>query len=168
LAQGEGALQKMVYLSAVIKETLRLFPPAGSARWADQGEGLHLRLRDGSEISGEGMVIYICHYGVQRDRLAFGDDADEWRPERWLGDTDTSMESGEKDAKIGSGGIPASAWRPFERGPRNCIGQELANLEARVILACLVRRAVFEKVGIGAVVDGKVEVPLTNVSILSE
>jgi hypothetical protein len=45
--------------------------------------------------------------------------------------------------------IPASAWRPFERGPRNCIGQELANIEARVIVACAARRYQVEKVGIG-------------------
>ena len=47
--------------------------------------------------------------------------------------------------------MPASAWRPFERGPRNCIGQELANLEARVILASVARRYDFVKVGAGEV-----------------
>lgn len=52
-------------------------------------------------------------------------------------------------------GIPPSAWRPFERGPRSCIGQELANLEVRVILACTVRRYAFTKVGQGEVVRGE-------------
>ena len=32
------------------------------------------------------------------------------------------------------------AWRPFEFGPRNCIGQELALLEVRIVLALTVRR----------------------------
>jgi hypothetical protein len=56
-----------------------------------------------------------------------------------------------KDQQIkGSGdSIPVSAWRPFERGPRNCIGQELANIEARVIIACAARRYRFEKIGVG-------------------
>lgn len=36
--------------------------------------------------------------------------------------------------------IPASAYRPFDRGSRNCIGQGLANIEARIVLVCVVRR----------------------------
>lgn len=50
------------------------------------------------------------------------------------------------------GKIPPSAWRPFERGPRNCMGQDLAIIEARVVLALVVRRFEFEKAGIGRVV----------------
>jgi hypothetical protein len=46
--------------------------------------------------------------------------------------------------------IPASALRLFERGSRNCTGQELANIEARIVLACVVRRYTWEKVGLGA------------------
>lgn len=37
----------------------------------------------------------------------------------------------------------------FERGPRNCIGQELANIEGYVILAMILRRYDFVKVGLG-------------------
>lgn len=40
--------------------------------------------------------------------------------------------------------FPENGWRPFERGPRNCIGQDLAQLEARIILALVVRRFDFE------------------------
>ena len=53
-------------------------------------------------------------------------------------------------------GFNQAAWRPFERGPRNCIGQELTNLEARVILVCAARKYQLEKVGVGArVLDEK-------------
>lgn len=48
--------------------------------------------------------------------------------------------------------IPAGAWRAFERGPRNCIGQELATIEARVVMALVARRFEFIKVGTGAAV----------------
>lgn len=36
--------------------------------------------------------------------------------------------------------FPDGAWRPFERGPRNCIGQEFALIEARIVLVMTVRR----------------------------
>lgn len=35
--------------------------------------------------------------------------------------------------------LPANAWRPFERGPRNCFGQELALIETKVVLAVTLR-----------------------------
>lgn len=42
--------------------------------------------------------------------------------------------------------IPATAWRRFERGPRNFIGQELAMLEAKVVIALVSRHLDFVKV----------------------
>ena len=56
-------------------------------------------------------------------------------PDRWLNDAYMAA-------------LPAGAYRPFERGPRNCIGQELAMLEGKVVLACVARGLVFEKVGL--------------------
>ncbi|KAJ3579316.1 hypothetical protein NPX13_g1249 [Xylaria arbuscula] len=80
---------------------------------------------------------------MHRDPDVYGDNAETFVPERWLGG-----DSGSK--------IPASAWRPFERGPRNCIGQEFANIEARVIIAHIARRYDFTKVGLGAILrDGE-------------
>jgi cytochrome P450 len=45
--------------------------------------------------------------------------------------------------------IPKDAWRQFEKGPRSCIGQELALLEMKIILALMIRdfemRAAYEE-----------------------
>ncbi|KAB5531389.1 cytochrome P450 [Coniochaeta sp. 2T2.1] len=152
LSGEDDAMARMVYTSAVIKEVLRLHPPAGSARYSKAGTGLKLRMPNGQGvIDADGMVLYICHSIIQRDPAVYGETANDFLPERRLGNTDTSMQTNNLAAgeKVGSTGVPASAWRPFERGPRNCIGQELTNIEARVILACAVRRYDFAKVGLG-------------------
>jgi cytochrome P450 len=138
LERGEEILQRLIYTSAVIKEILRLFPPAATARSPPANSGMNVQLSNGEELCLDGTIIYVCHSIIQRDKSVYGDNSNEFIPERWLG--------GGKD----NAPIPPSAWRPFERGPRNCIGQELANIEALVILASAVRRYDWEKVGLGA------------------
>ncbi|KAJ4301155.1 hypothetical protein N0V90_003245 [Kalmusia sp. IMI 367209] len=154
LAKPDETIKALSYTSACIKETLRLWPPAGSARMAPEGNGFKVHLEDGRDLCIDGTVIYVNHYIIQRDPKVYGETANDFVPERWLGDSDTT--SSRKDdvwdpKQAGGSKIPISAWRPFERGPRNCIGQELANLEARVILACTVRRYDFTKVGAGEI-----------------
>lgn len=159
--RGDEVVTQMTYTSAVIKEALRLYPPAGAARRCVPGTGFFVRLPESDgvaerEVCMDGMVMYNMHSAIQRDPAVYGETADMFMPERWLGNIDTH-DKGEvaDDASDTDGaekkGIPASAWRPFERGPRNCIGQELANIEARVILALTVRRYDFEKVGVGRI-----------------
>ncbi|KAF2672341.1 cytochrome P450 [Microthyrium microscopicum] len=156
LDRGEDALSKLPFLSAVIKETLRLYPPASAARMAPPGSGMMLQLDNGTEVCIDGLIIYVVHQGIMRDPAVFGPDENEFRPARWMGNTDMSMAAGGLDVKEAvTEQIPASAWRPFERGPRNCIGQELANLEAKTILASTVRGFEFEKVGLGQMENGK-------------
>lgn len=53
---------------------------------------------------------------------------DDFIPERFLPAPDNWQE------------IPKDAWRPFEKGPRNCIGQELAMLELKIIMAMTCRQ----------------------------
>ncbi|KAK4461333.1 cytochrome P450 [Cladorrhinum samala] len=132
----------MSYTSAVIKETMRLHVPTGSARESAPGDNFTVRTRDGVDHRLDGAIIYHCNSITHRDRTVYGEDADEFRPERWLDDR-------AKD-------IPASAWRSFERGPRACIGQEFALIEIKAIIAQIIRRYDFTKVGLGeVVVDAK-------------
>ncbi|KAI0883929.1 cytochrome P450 [Annulohypoxylon maeteangense] len=132
--EGAEIIHRMTYISAVIREILRLHSPAGSIRVANPGSGFSVSTSRG-EYNLDGNWIYINHNLIHRDRAVFGDTADNFVPERWLA----------------SDGLPASAWRPFERGPRNCIGQELANIETRIIIAMLVCRYEFTKVGLGEI-----------------
>lgn len=154
--EGDEMLSRMSYTSAVIKEALRVYPPGGTARYTPPGTGFTLTDESGRVINMDGVVMFVSHPIVQRDEAVYGDTAGQFMPERWLGNSDTSEDgtnvelgdAGDLEKKDGSK-VPASAWRPFERGPRNCIGQELANIEARVIVAMVARRYEFTKVGVG-------------------
>ncbi|KAL2810534.1 cytochrome P450 [Aspergillus granulosus] len=146
--RGENLLSRMRYTAAVVKEALRLHPPAGTGRFVPHGTGFNVTLPDGQVLCVDGMILHNCETIIQRDERVYGASKDAFLPERWL-EHNTGIPN--LDLRDDTG-IPVSAWRPFERGPRNCIGQELANLEARVVLACTLRRFNFAKVGLGEVV----------------
>ncbi|CAN8102244.1 unnamed protein product [Discula destructiva] len=140
--EGAELLGAMTYGAAVVKETLRLHPPAATARMAPPGSDARLTLPGGKSICPDGCVMYVNSYVIQHDARVWGEDVDDFVPERWLGDTGAVLQTG--------------GWRPFERGPRSCIGLELANIEAKVILALAARRYDFVKVGLGELeLDGE-------------
>ncbi|OAA60534.1 cytochrome P450 [Niveomyces insectorum RCEF 264] len=109
---------QLKYLNAAITESLRMFPPfAGvSPRQVPRG---------GAVIAGEfipeNTTVGIWHWSMSRCPDFFFR-ADEFRPERWLGDPLFANDRRE-------------AAQPFAVGPRNCIGMNLAYLELRLILA---------------------------------
>ena len=149
LAQdGAECIPRLTYVNAIIKETLRLYPPAATVRMAAPGTGFSVRAATGETFCLDGLIVYSCQYIIHRDPAVYGETANDWVPERWL------------DGK--SNEIPTSAWRPFERGPKNCMGQELANLEFRVILAIIARHYRFSKVGLGASVRDGDGHPIVN------
>lgn len=101
----------MPYLAACIRESLRHDPPVVSylPRRVD-GDDVDLhgkRVPDGVEIAAS-------PYTISRDRGLYGDDVDQFRPERFLDDP----------------GLAARAARydfVFGYGPRNCLGKTLSN-----------------------------------------
>ncbi|EXJ66592.1 uncharacterized protein A1O5_10263 [Cladophialophora psammophila CBS 110553] len=134
---------RLPYTTAFIKETLRLHPPAATARLVPELSPenptpamLKLRTTSGEEkdVQVNGLRIYVCAHLVHMNKAVWGPDAPVFRPDRWV------------DEKYVAS-LPTGAWRPFERGPRNCIGQELAMVEAKVVLCAVVRGFQWEKVG---------------------
>jgi cytochrome P450 len=104
---------KLDYTLAVIKEALRLEPPASTARTVPADYSL-------TTSSGtvyhprEGSVIYVSSWLLHRNKSVWGDDALEFRPERFL-----------------PGAPVPRGYVPFGKRPRDCIGSNLAYLEVR-------------------------------------
>ncbi|EME42887.1 hypothetical protein DOTSEDRAFT_153057 [Dothistroma septosporum NZE10] len=122
-------LNSLEYTNCVIKETLRLFPAASAPRKGEPG----LNIRDpktGETIPTDGYLLWLLHFGLHRDENVWGDTATKFDPSRFLPENSSK--------------IPEGAWRPFEFGQRNCLGQNLALLESRTILALTCRRFQFD------------------------
>lgn len=111
---------------AVIKETLRIFPPASTTRGELEGTSEVLTDRHGNVYPIDYVGGQILHQASHFNPRVWPR-ADEFLPERWLVDADHELYP-----------VP-HAWRPFEHGPRNCIGQTLVWNEIRVLLAMSLR-----------------------------
>jgi hypothetical protein len=118
-------LNKLTYTTAVIKEVLRLFPPASGFRFG--GSGAHLVDEStGKRYPVENTNVWVLHSVLHRNPR-YWKDPSEFIPERFL--------VGSNDPLYPVKG----AWRPFEHGPRDCIGQALAMTTLKVSLVMLVR-----------------------------
>ncbi|KAG5949892.1 hypothetical protein E4U53_005664 [Claviceps sorghi] len=119
-------LRKMTYLQAVIREGLRMHPPAAGAMSKEVPP-------DGDNWNGlafpPGTRISLSMWGVFRSRDVWGPDADEFRPERWL------EAPAEKRAEMDS------TWDIiFSSGKWGCLGRNIAQIEMNKTLVELLRR----------------------------
>ena len=117
-------LNQLPYTLAVIKETLRLFPADSSPRRGDAESSL---IEAGRQYPTDGCVVWTLIPAIHRDPR-YWPQPDSFIPERWLTAEDDPLHP------------VKGAWRAFEFGPRNCIGQELAMLEMKLALAMTVRK----------------------------
>ncbi len=121
-------LPRLPYTEMVLKESMRLYPPA----W---GFG-RLPLRD-FELDGyripAGTNVFISQWITQRDPRFFPDPL-RFDPERW------------RDDPIRRGLLPRFAYFPFGGGPRVCVGAGFAMMEATLLLAAIAQRFRFSLV----------------------
>jgi cytochrome P450 len=115
-------IQSLQYLDAVIMETLRLYPPAATARYcADKSQ----KWKD-YHIGNS--VLFVNHYVMHRHPELWERPNDFW-PERFLQGQDFGYK-----------------FQPFSRGSRDCIGKYFALLEAKMAVAVMVQRYEFNVV----------------------
>ena len=116
-------LKQLPYTLAVFKEAMRLYPPVYIlARRAieDTSAGEHRIVK--------GSIVLLNVVGLHR-RADVWPDPERFDPTRFLGDREKQ--------------IPRGAYVPFSVGPRVCIGNHFALMEAHLILATIARRLRF-------------------------
>ncbi|KAK9855658.1 hypothetical protein MYU51_002293 [Penicillium brevicompactum] len=126
----QNDIHKMTYLAKILKETLRLYPSVPvNTRTARRTT--FLPTGGGSEgtspvLIRKGENVAFCVYSMHRRKDLYGEDAEDFRPERW--DEDLP----EYTKKWG--------FLPFSGGPRICIGQEFALMEASYTTARILQQ----------------------------
>jgi sulfite reductase alpha subunit-like flavoprotein/cytochrome P450 len=107
------------YIRMILNEALRLWPTAPA---------FSLYAKEDTVLAGKyplskGDSVNVLIPKLHRDPEVWGDDADEFRPERFA---DPSQ-------------IPFHAYKPFGNGQRACIGQQFALQEATLVLGMVLK-----------------------------
>ena len=117
---GVTDLSRLRFTEMVVTEGMRLYPPA----YALGREAVNDCTIAGYDVRA-GTSIFISSWVVHRDPRWF-DCPEEFLPERWAGNAAQRL--------------PRFAYFPFGGGPRICIGNRFAMMEAVLLLACIAKR----------------------------
>ena len=111
---------RLRYTEMVVMEGMRLYPPAYAL-----GREAIAECEIGGYRIPAGATLFMSPWVMHRDPRFF-DEPLEFRPARWADGLATRL--------------PRFAYFPFGGGPRICIGNRFAMMEAVLLLACIARR----------------------------
>jgi cytochrome P450/NADPH-cytochrome P450 reductase len=113
---------QLTYITQVLKEALRLWPPApayGIAPLQDETIGGKYRLKKNTFIT---VLVMALH----RDPSVWGPNPDAFDPENFSKEAEAAR--------------PVNAWKPFGNGQRACIGRGFAMHEAALAIGMILQR----------------------------
>lgn len=108
------------YILAVFYEALRLYPPLPVELRQAQEDSL---LPDGTFVPQNSVVLW-CTWAMNRSTITWGDDAETYRPDRWLDKGVLTQRS-------------SAEFPVFQGGARLCVGKKMAELIAIQVIATL-------------------------------
>ncbi|CAA7020588.1 unnamed protein product [Microthlaspi erraticum] len=114
---------KLVYLHGALYEAMRLYPPSSFGRKSSVQSDV---LPTGHKIDANSKVI-ISQYALGRMRAIWGEDALQFKPERWI---------------LGNGSLkhePSFKFLAFNSGPRTCLGKHFAMIQMKMVVVELLQ-----------------------------
>ncbi|EOA14953.1 hypothetical protein CARUB_v10028299mg [Capsella rubella] len=111
-------LNKLVYLHSALFETMRLYPPVPIERVSPVKTDV---LPSGHKVEANSKIL-IFIYAVGKMRTIWGEDALEFKPERWISETGALRH------------VPAFKFLAFNAGPRNCLGKQIAMILMKIVV----------------------------------
>jgi len=119
-------VKDLPYLQNVISETMRIHSTSslGLPRLVPPGEGIDILGHHFPPYT----VLSVPAYTIHHSKEIWGDNADEFVPERWENLTERQKNS----------------FIPFSYGPRSCVGRNVAEMELALIIGTTFRRYEFD------------------------
>ncbi|KAI0684489.1 cytochrome P450 [Cytidiella melzeri] len=138
-------LVQLPILDAVCKETLRMWPPTPLGFRQAQRDvllplGTSIRDTSGQKrdhiMVPKDTVVFIGIQATNRNKAVWGEDADQWKPERWLSPLPETVTNAR---------IPGiySHLMTFLGGSKSCIGFKFAEIEMKITLSVLIENFKF-------------------------
>lgn len=124
----DASLRELPYLQAVVREGLRVHPPVTDVVPKLVPKGGDSVVIDGKQVFLPGGTnVSYCAWGVHHSKEMFGEDADYFRPERWLLEDDESNQD-----RLAA--MKRTTEMIFGYGKYQCLGKPIAWLEITKVI----------------------------------
>ncbi|CAF2049690.1 BnaA09g42120D [Brassica napus] len=116
-------LNKLVYLHGALCEALRLYPPVPFQHKSPTKPDV---LPSGHRVDPSTKIVF-CLYSLGRMKSVWGEDASEFKPERWISETGRLIH------------VPSFKFLSFNAGPRTCLGKEVAMTQMKTVAVKIIQ-----------------------------
>jgi len=146
----EMLTKEMRYSTAVFMEALRLYPPVPRNLKTAVADDV---LPNGTQVKAGDRIMFST-YAIGRNKAVWGPQAPEFLPERWFEDNNIEIEKGlltnstPSEDHVWAKVRKESQYKfsSFNAGPRICLGQTFATLEALTVINMISSRFQFKLV----------------------
>ncbi|EOA26929.1 hypothetical protein CARUB_v10023023mg [Capsella rubella] len=116
-------LNKLVYLHGALYESLRLYPPVPFQHKSPTKPDV---LPSGHKVDASSKIVF-CLYSLGRMKSVWGEDASEFKPERWVSESGRLIH------------VPSFKFLSFNAGPRTCLGKEVAMTQMKTVAVKIIQ-----------------------------